>query len=168
MMNIKQRTFNLFDSRYSLLDVKLKHFVGQLMQKTLLKKLLVMGFALWGLTVWSDAFAQEAEYNLAHRDVFGKLRRPQVSFSHEIHADTLDSEGCGICHHVQDERNGKPIYIEGEELDCKECHLQRKDNKIPALREAFHGSCTVCHRRLIKNSRPKAGPTTCGGCHLKR
>jgi hypothetical protein len=42
--------------------------------------------------------------------------------------------------------------------------LHAEDN-IPALREAFHGSCTNCHRNQIKNDHPKSGPTTCGGCH---
>jgi len=138
------------------------------MHKARLTKLLIIGSVLWGLTVWTDSIAQEAEYNLAHQDIFGKLRRPQVSFSHEIHSETLEEEGCGICHHVQDDQTGKLVYVEGEELSCLECHAQQKDNHTPALREAFHGSCTGCHRRLIKNSNPKAGPTTCGGCHIKQ
>ena len=133
-----------------------------------LRKLLVIGSVLLGIAVCTDAIAQEADYILAHTDIFGKLRRPQVSFSHEIHSETLEEEGCGICHHVDDDQTGKLVYVEGEELSCKECHDQRKENNKSALREAFHGSCTVCHRRLIKNSNPKAGPTTCGGCHIKQ
>ena len=138
------------------------------MPKTWLTKLLIIGPVLWTLIIWTDAIAQEAEYNLAHMDIFGKLRRPQVNFSHEIHSETLEEEGCGICHHVADDRTGKLVYVEGEELSCKECHGRQKKNNQPALREAFHGSCTACHRRLIKNSNPKAGPTTCGACHLKQ
>ena len=138
------------------------------MQKADLKKLVVIGMVLFGLAVWANAPAQEAEYNLAHQDIFGKLRRPPVSFSHEIHADTLEAQGCGICHHVPDDQSGKLVYLEGEELSCMECHLQQKDNQKPGLREAFHGNCTVCHRRLIKNNQPKSGPTTCGGCHKKQ
>jgi hypothetical protein len=138
------------------------------MQNMRLRKLLVIGSVLLGIAVCTDAIAQEADYILAHTDIFGKLRRPQVSFSHEIHSETLEEEGCGICHHVDDDQTGKLVYVEGEELSCKECHDQRKENNKSALREAFHGSCTVCHRRLIKNSNPKAGPTTCGGCHIKQ
>jgi hypothetical protein len=138
------------------------------MQKNRLAKLLIIGSVLCGIAVWTDSIAQEAEYDLAHQDIFGKLRRPQVSFSHEIHAETLEEEGCGICHHVQDDQSGKLVYLEGEELSCKECHIQQKDHHKSGLREAFHGSCTVCHRRLIKNNNPKSGPTTCGGCHIKQ
>ena len=138
------------------------------MQKTYLAKLLIIGSVLWGLVIWTDSTAQEAEYNLAHQDIFDKLRRPAVSFSHEIHSEALEEEGCGICHHVPDEQTGRLVYLEGEELSCLECHVQQKDNRKPALREAFHGSCTVCHRRLINDSNPKSGPTTCGGCHIKQ
>ncbi len=138
------------------------------MQKNRLAKLLIIGSVLLGIAVWADAIAQEAEYNLAYSNIFGTLRRPQVSFSHEIHSETLEEEGCETCHHVQDDQSGKLVYVEGEEQSCMECHIQQKDNHKPGLREAFHGNCTVCHRRLIKNDYPKSGPTTCGGCHIKQ
>ena len=137
------------------------------MQKIRLTKLLIIGSVLWSLTVWTDSIAQEDDYNLAHRDILGKLRRPPVSFSHEIHSDALEDSGCGICHHVQDDKTGQLVYEDGEELSCKECHGRQKDNRKPALREAFHGSCTKCHRQFIKNNKPKTGPTTCGGCHIR-
>ena len=140
----------------------------QVMQKVLSKKLVIIGSVLWGLTVWANAIAQEADYDLAHQEIFDKLRRPQVSFPHELHSETLAEDGCGICHHVQDDQSGKLVYVEGEELNCAECHIQQKDNHRPGLREAFHGSCTVCHRRIIKTNHPKSGPTTCGGCHIKQ
>ena len=120
-----------------------------------------------GITVWSASIAQEDEYNLAHEDVFGKLRRPAILFSHAIHSESLSDAGCGVCHHTPDNETGKLVYVEGEELVCKECHVSRKENGKPALREAYHGSCTVCHRSRIKSNEPKSGPTTCGGCHPK-
>ena len=138
------------------------------MQKGLTANFFIIGVVLLSLAVWTNSIAQEAEYILAHQDIFGKLRRPSVSFSHDIHSETLESDGCGICHHVQDEQSGKLVYMEGEELSCKECHVQRKENRIPALREAYHGNCTVCHRRLNKAGQPETGPTTCGGCHIKQ
>ncbi len=123
---------------------------------------------MWGLTIWTDSIAQEVEYNLAHQDIFGKLRRPHVNFPHENHVEMLESENCGSCHHVYDDLSGRLIYEEGQEVSCKECHLKQKKDQKPALREAYHGSCTGCHRRLIKESIVKSGPTTCGGCHIKR
>lgn len=138
------------------------------MRKTCLTKLLILGSVLWCLTVWTHSIAQEADYDLAHEDIFGRLRRPHVGFSHEIHAAKLEDAGCGICHHVQDDKTGRLVYEAGEELSCKECHGRQKEDRKPALREAFHGSCTKCHRQFIKNNKPQTGPTTCGGCHIKR
>jgi hypothetical protein len=139
-----------------------------MMHKTWLMVFVLMGSVLFGLAAWSVSIAQEADYILAHQDIFGQLRRPSVNFSHDIHAEALDSDGCGICHHVPDEQSGKLVYVEGEELSCKECHARLKENQIPALREAYHGNCTACHRRLIKDGQPQSGPTTCGGCHMKQ
>jgi hypothetical protein len=122
---------------------------------------------LLGMTGWTASIAQEDEYTLAHGDVFGKLRRPNVYFSHEIHSESLSDTGCGVCHHVRDDKTGQLVYAEGDELSCKECHVSQKENGKPALREAYHGSCTVCHRSRIKSNESKSGPTTCGGCHQK-
>ena len=128
---------------------------------------ILVGLLLTGALSRTAPMAQEDEYNLAYTDVFGNLRRPLVKFSHEIHSDNLADAGCGICHHSPDDKIGKLVYIEGEELSCKECHDAQKENREPALREAFHGSCTVCHRDMIKTGKQKTGPTTCGGCHKK-
>ena len=116
---------------------------------------------------WQASMAQEADYILGHEDVFGKLRRPQVSFSHESHAKNLEKSGCGVCHHSPDDETGRLAYVEGEETGCKECHELKEAAGIPALREAYHGNCTICHRSQIKSGNQNSGPTTCGGCHKK-
>jgi len=116
------------------------------------------------LTAFGD---QEEVYHLADEDIFGKLRRPSVVFPHEIHADILSDDDCITCHHDQDENTGKLIYQEGEEQPCKECHGNHAEGSKPALREAFHGSCTFCHRNMIKKKGRNKGPTTCGGCHKR-
>ncbi len=126
-----------------------------------------IGLLLKGAVSRTVSMAQEDEYDLAYTDVFGKLRRPLVVFSHTVHSDSLMDTGCGICHHNPDNKTGKLVYIEGEELSCRECHEAQKEDHTPALREAFHGSCTVCHRDAIKTDNRKTGPTTCGGCHKK-
>ena len=137
------------------------------MQKRRFVVVIFVGLLLTAATSRTALMAQEDEYNLAYTDVFGKLRRPLVRFSHTIHSDNLSDAGCGICHHNPDNKTGKLVYIEGEELSCRECHDAQKENHKLALREAFHGSCTVCHRDMIKTDKPKTGPTTCGGCHIK-
>ena len=126
-----------------------------------------IGLLLTSAVSRTVSMAQEDEYDLAYSDVFGKLRRPHVVFSHAVHSDSLMDRGCGICHHKPDNHTGKLVYIEGEEISCRECHLAQKANHKPALREAFHGSCTVCHRDMIKTDNRESGPTTCGGCHKK-
>ncbi|KPJ79186.1 MAG: hypothetical protein AMJ54_00455 [Deltaproteobacteria bacterium SG8_13] len=113
------------------------------------------------------SMAQEEEYILAHEDVFGNLRRPQVGFSHETHVDKLEDGGCGKCHHAPDDKTGQLGYIDGDEQPCMECHGLQKANRIPALREAYHANCTGCHRDQIKSGNLQSGPTTCGGCHRK-
>ena len=126
-----------------------------------------VGLLLAGTVNLTGLMAQEEEYDLAHTDVFGKLRRPSVHFAHDIHSDILSDTGCGVCHHVVDQNTGKLVYREGEELTCKECHTARKSADKPGLREAYHGSCTTCHRRLVQTNSEKTGPITCGECHKK-
>ena len=137
------------------------------MPRRYLMVLIFTGLILMGALSLTVSMAQEDEYDLGHTDVFGNLRRPMVKFSHAVHSDSLVEAGCGACHHSPDDKTGKLVYIEGEELSCKECHDTQKENHKPALREAFHGSCTICHRDMIKTARPNTGPTTCSGCHKK-
>ena len=127
----------------------------------------LIGLVLLGVVGWQTSMAQEEEYILAYEDVFGRLRRPQVNFSHENHAKSLEDTGCGVCHHSPDDETGGLVYIEGDERLCNECHGLQKEDRIPGLREAFHGSCTICHRNRINSDNIKSGPTTCGGCHRK-
>jgi hypothetical protein len=119
-----------------------------------------------GLFLFSFAQAQEESYRIEYTDVFGKLRRPAVDFAHEAHAAALEDSGCGACHHAPDEKTGKLVYVEDEEVSCSECHGRKEDDTTPALREAFHGSCTACHRKMIKEKDDFKGPTTCGECHV--
>ena len=141
--------------------------LGTVMRKGRITVAILVGLLLTGAVTHVSSIAQDDEYNLAYADVFGKLRRPQVRFSHAIHSDKLADAGCGVCHHSPDENADKLVYIAGEELNCSECHGDQKENQIPALREAFHGSCTGCHRKMVRIDNRTVGPTTCGGCHIK-
>ena len=107
--------------------------------------------------------AQEDTYDLAHEDVFGKLQRPPVTFPHDVHMDALE---CGACHHEYDDDEGALVAVDDPDTGCAECHGAKKEGNQPALREAFHGSCTVCHRGMAKKGED-TGPTTCGECHKK-
>ena len=128
---------------------------------------ILIGLLLAVAVGWQASMAQEAEYILAHDDVFGSLRRPEVAFSHERHEESLDDGGCASCHHTPNDKTGQLAYIEGDERSCKECHDLKTADDIPALREAFHNNCTGCHRKQIKSGNLESGPTTCGECHIK-
>ena len=112
------------------------------------------------------ACGQEDVYQIQYSDVFGDLRRPMVEFPHDLHIEALEDIGCGACHHAPDPDTGALVYMEDEETSCIECHGADSQGDTPALREAFHGSCTVCHRRIRKTEGASAGPTTCGECHI--
>ncbi len=120
---------------------------------------------LFFIAPWGPAHAQEDTFDLEHTEVFGKLSRPVVSFPHLLHMDALDHD-CGVCHHaypVLNKDTGKLEQVEGDvDASCAECHGPRKVGNTPALREAFHGNCTGCHREM------RAGPVTCGECHTRR
>ena len=111
-------------------------------------------------------YAQDDKPVIAHNDIFGQLQRPPAAFSHDLHMEAFYDQGCGVCHHVYDNSAGKLVYNEGEEYACIDCHEKKADSNVPALREAFHGSCTACHRNMIKK-KIITGPTTCGECHPK-
>jgi hypothetical protein len=117
---------------------------------------------LFFIAPWSPAHAQEDTFDLEYTEVFGKLSRPVVSFPHLLHEEALGWERCGACHHVYNEDTGELEHVEGDYTSCAECHGARKVGNTPALREAFHGNCTGCHREM------RAGPVTCGECHIKR
>ncbi len=124
-----------------------------------------LGLSIAWICLFATAGAQEEIYRLEHSDIFGKLRRPAIDFGHEAHVEALDEQGCGACHHAPDADTGQLVYVEDEEESCSECHGVTAQDGAPALREAYHGSCTICHRQMTKSARAFKGPTTCGQCH---
>jgi hypothetical protein len=134
-----------------------------------IKFFLMIGISIFVILLISEntLVAQEDSLIIAHEDIFGKLKRPDVKFPHDIHMDVLADQDCGACHHSYDEASGSLTYEAGDEGYCKDCHMAEQDGSMPALREAYHGSCTVCHRSTIKEKAGNSGPTTCGECHKK-
>jgi len=127
----------------------------------------VMLFCLFLTGAWqSGSFAQSEETENISIYIFSNKQRPAPAFDHKLHEDAFDDGGCAACHHVLDEEKGKLVYEEEEADACIECHAAQAEEGIPAIREAYHESCTVCHRQMIKSEK-KAGPTTCGQCHSK-
>ncbi|MFC1814284.1 cytochrome c3 family protein [Thermodesulfobacteriota bacterium] len=135
------------------------------MRRTTIILLVMMGFFV-SLTAINRTNAQEAELILESTDVFVKKQRPAVVFNHEKHMDVYSD--CMECHHIYEYNNGdKENVWEGDEQSCSECHkLKIEDKKMP-LMKAFHENCTGCHRKLVKENE-KAGPVTCGECHIRK
>lgn len=117
------------------------------------------------ITVWQTRpFAQNDDAKKPSLYIFSNKERPVPSFDHTLHEEAFEDGGCAACHHVLDTDSNKLIYSEGEEAACSECHFDKKEKDVPAIREAFHESCTGCHRDRIRTKK-NGGPTTCGQCH---
>ncbi len=129
---------------------------------------IVLWVLLCGIPAFPDgrALALAEGETIAHVDVFGELQRPPVPFDHDAHMDALDDD-CGACHHVFNGDSGSLVPADGDEKGCAECHGAGRDGRVPALREAYHGQCTACHRAGNRPA-PAGRPVTCGGCHPRR
>ena len=78
-----------------------------------------------------------------------KNKKGAVTFKHDTHK----AQSCKTCHHK--EKDGK-IGVA-----CSECHKAKKENDVPKAKDAFHGTCKSCHKKM------KKGPTKCKECHVK-
>jgi hypothetical protein len=88
--------------------------------------------------------------------VFGEMQRPAVEFDHAAHTKALDSEGCEMCHRIDDKGVLIPRLASGLEID-------NRDDLI----DAYHDTCMGCHRERSAEALA-AGPLTCGECHVRR
>lgn len=82
-------------------------------------------------------------------------RRDPVFFRHAAHLAYLGVDRCDSCHHREPP---------GQVTRCTGCHPGRE-----AAKEAFHGLCKDCHRRVTGGGGPSStrAPANCegGGCH---
>ena len=79
-----------------------------------------------------------------------------VVFPHKAHHDL--GYTCKRCHH--DLANDTDV----PEKKCHDCHTA--DSKATA-KDAFHGSCTTCHKEYKAEHKDTTAPTTCSKCHQK-
>ena len=108
-----------------------------------------------------------------------------VEFTHKKHVEQY-KEGCGECHH---DENNKPLanLKEGDNVQgCIECHKipseKPKGKDAPKLTkeqsleyhaEAIHENCRECHKKYNKEKGLKAtdagyAPISCQKCHPKK
>lgn len=122
------------------------------------KSLMLLVVAAMALCFFGPAFSQGDMTNVS-TEAFGVARRPAAVFPHDMHNEKAQIEDCAACHHGEkDGKIDKEATSEG--TPCADCHpVTASPGKTP-LMQAFHKQCMGCH--LEK----KAGPVTCGACHV--
>ena len=119
---------------------------------------------------------------------YKKHKKGIVEFTHKKHMDEyakkapdLYKNGCGECHHDED---NKPLVNlkEGDDVqNCIECHKKpserpkgkdkpklSKKERLAYHAEALHYNCKGCHKKYNKMTKKKTAPTTCKKCHPKK
>jgi hypothetical protein len=107
--------------------------------------------------------------------------RPAVAFNHPIHFDY----NCQTCHHKWDKVS--PIVgcmttgcHDIVEAPARSERIQSDENlAVRYYKTAYHKMCITCHKeikaqnkklemsgRVLTESLPNSGPTSCKGCHL--
>ncbi len=126
------------------------------MQKQYVLILTLIGIiALTGLTV----SAQE-DIEFVEDSGFATTMRPRPAFMHDEHNEKAEIEDCIECHHVYDESGSRLEDESSEDQECSECHGAEGDEYPMELVRRYHMNCMGCHQTS------KAGPVTCGTCHV--
>ena len=165
------------------------------MNKKLLVLVIVVSAALFAA---GGIFAKAVPDIIKLEDpAYKKHIKGVVDFSHGKHQEDyvkkypeLHKNGCGECHH---DENNKPLsdLKAGDDVQrCIECHKipaeipaklkkemrakkvskeERKKKRMEYQAEAFHDNCEGCHKLYNKKHKPKKkAPTTCAKCHPKK
>ena len=117
---------------------------------------LVSIIALAGLT----AYAQE-DIEFVEDSGFVTTMRPRPAFMHDEHNEKAGIEDCIECHHVYDNAGNRLEDESSEDQECSECHGAQGDEYPMELVRHYHMNCKGCHQA------EKAGPVTCGTCHVR-
>ena len=152
----------------------------------------VVGIAI--LLVVAGIYAKEVpEIIRLEEPAYEEHKDGIVEFSHGKHQSEYAKQypefyknGCGECHHDED---NKPLteLKEGDDVQkCIECHkiaseapkgkkakkkLSKKEKIKDYHAEALHENCKSCHKKYNKKYKPKKdkkAPTTCKTCHPKK
>jgi hypothetical protein len=158
------------------------------MNKKLLVLVIVVSAALFAA---GGIFAKAVPDMIKLEDpAYKEHKKGVVDFTHGKHQTEYAEKypefyknGCGECHHDED---NKPLSSlkEGDDVQkCIECHkiaaeapkgkkvkkkLSKKEKIKDYHAEALHENCRGCHRKYNKKYKPKKkAPTTCTKCHPK-
>ena len=159
------------------------------MNKKLLVLVIVVSAALFAA---GGIFAKAVPDIIKLEDpAYKEHKKGVVDFTHGKHQTEYAEKypefyknGCGECHHDED---NKPLsnLKEGDDVQkCIECHkiaaeapkgkkakkkLSKKEKIKDYHAEALHENCRGCHRKYNKKYKPaKKAPTTCTKCHPKK
>jgi hypothetical protein len=170
------------------------------MNRRIIKISAIVGIAI--LFVVAGIYAKAVPEIIKLEDpAYKKHKKGVVDFTHGKHQTEYAKQypefyknGCGECHHDED---NKPLsdLKEGDEVEkCIECHkiaaeipkkekkALKKDVKAKKISkeeltskileyhaEALHENCEGCHKKYNKKYKPKKkAPTTCATCHPKK
>ncbi len=159
------------------------------MNKKLLILVIVVSAALFVVT---RMYAKDVPPVIELNDpAYKEHKKGIVHFEHGKHQNDYAEKypeyyknGCGECHHDED---NKPLSSlkEGDDVQkCIECHkiaaeapkgkkaekkLSKKEKIKDYHAEALHENCRSCHLKYNKKYKPrKKAPTTCAKCHPKK
>lgn len=111
-----------------------------------------------------------------------------VKFTHKKHAEDYATKfpefyknGCGECHHDENNKPLKNLKVGDNVQRCIECHKKpserpkgkgaprlTKKQKLEYHAEAYHYNCRGCHKKYNKKYKTRKAPTTCTKCHPKK
>ena len=140
---------------------------------------------LYAGTTYQDVIKMENKAYAKHTD-------PIATFTHKKHSEEyakanpkLFPNGCGECHHDENNKPIKNLKVGDEVKNCIECHKEpgqkpakEKLNKKERIKkyhgEAMHENCSTCHSdfnkaKKLKSTDKDAAPTKsrCNNCHKK-
>ncbi|MFP4070496.1 MAG: acidic tetraheme cytochrome c3 TmcA [Desulfovibrionales bacterium] len=103
------------------------------------------------------AFGQDELLTLSD-SAFPSDRRPPSLFGHDLHMQVVPE--CSTCHHLYE--NGSLVPdADSVGIPCSECHAVSPGNGTTPLILAYHLQCKGCHLER------KQGPVGCGECHVR-
>jgi len=120
---------------------------------------ILFGVLLLTAIMLAAAYSQD-DMTAVDNTVFPQPERTPAVFEHDDHNEIADLEACHECHHLYEDG----ILLEDESSEdqmCSECHDLDASGQMPGLMKAFHLNCKGCHLER------KEGPVMCGECHRK-
>lgn len=85
--------------------------------------------------------------------VFGKLKKPAVTFLHQRHTEALENKNkdCSACHLSENNRMSTQ-------------YMRLRNTNSQEVMDIYHDNCIGCHKQTAA-ANEKSGPEACGECH---